>query len=166
MRTQPRKDWAVYLLVALTGSVAGTIPAYGADQSAAGTDARPPVKSEHPNSRTRDPATSIAKRLDLDAKQTAQARRLLIIRQARIRAIWTDDAIAPDDRVGAVKAINETTEAQIRALLSDEQKKKYFQPRPNAGPTTDPQPSVADWMNVNRPRKDSSPAPTPDPAPK
>jgi hypothetical protein len=166
MRTQPRKDWAVYLLVALTGSVAGTIPAYGADQSAAGTDARPPVKSEHPNSRTRDPATSIAKRLDLDAKQTAQVRRLLIIRQARIRAIWTDDAIAPDDRVGAVKAINETTEAQIRALLSDEQKKKYFQPRPNAGPTTDPQPSVADWMNVNRPRKDSSPAPTPDPAPK
>jgi hypothetical protein len=156
----------VYLLVVLTSAVAGTVPAHAVDESAAGTDAPPPVRRAHPRP-TRDPAAALAKRLDLNVKQTAEVRRLLVIRQARMRAVWTDAAIAADDRVGAVKAINEKTEAQIRALLTEEQRKKYFQPRPSGSLATDPQPSVEEWLNVNRPRQlDSNPASAPDPTPR
>jgi hypothetical protein len=164
MWTQPRKSWVVYLLVVLTSAVAVMVPAQAGDESSAATDAPPPVRRAHPNLHTRDPAAAFAKHLDLDATQTAEVRRLLAIRQARIRAVWTDTAIAADDRVGAVKAINENTQAQIRALLTEEQQKNYIQPRPGESPAADSKLSVAEWMNVNRPRPNaSSPAAAPDP---
>jgi hypothetical protein len=162
--TQPRKSWAVCLLVVLTSAIAGTVPAHAVDESSAGTDAPPPVRRAHPNLPARDPAAAFAKRLNLDATQTVAVRRLLTIRQARIRAVWTDTAIAADDRVGAVKAINENTQAQIRALLTEEQKKNYIQPRPSESLATDSKLSVAEWMNVNRPHpNESSAAVAPDP---
>jgi hypothetical protein len=152
------------LLVALTSAFAGTVPAHAGDESAAGADAPPPVRRAHSNLHTRDPAAAFAKHLDLDATQTAEVRRLLAIRQARIRAVWTDTAIAADDRVGAVKAINENTQAQIRALLTEEQKKNYIQPRPSESVATDSKLSVAEWMNVNRSHpNESSSAVAPDP---
>ena len=120
-RTQPGRRWVVSLLV-LTSSIAGILPAYAADEGAAGAvpaqavgesvaapEAPPPLRRAHRNMRTRDPA----------------------------------------------------------ALLTEEQKKKYFQRRPDGSPAKDPQPSVAEWLNVNRPRQpDSSAATAPDPAPK
>src|SRR6266849_9250192 len=164
-RAQPRKTWAAFMLVVLASAQAGVVPAHAADQDDTSTDSSPPARRAPPNLRTRDPAAALAKRLDLNVQQTAEVRRLLVIRQARMRAAWTDPAIDADDRVGAVKAINEKTEAQILALLTEEQKKKYFQPRPRGSPATDPKPSVAAWLNANRPRQlDSRPAPAPDPS--
>jgi hypothetical protein len=167
-RKQPGKRWAACLLLVLTSAVAGTLTAYAAEEGAAGTDAPAPVKRAHPNMRMRDPAAVLAQRLELNSKQTAEVRRLLVNNRTKMRAVWNDAAIAPDDRVGAVKAINEKTQSQIRALLTEEQKKKYFQPRPDGSPANNnPQPSVAEWLNVNRPSQQvSSEATAPDPAPR
>jgi len=153
-------------LLALACVLAGTAPVRAADAVTAEPEAAQRVTQLHRTPPARDPAAAFAKRLDLDAQQQAQVKRLLAIRQAQIRNVWSDPSIAADDRVGAVKAINEKTEAQIRALLTEEQRKRYFQPRPSGSPATDPKPSVEEWLNVTRPRKDSSPAPAPDPTPR
>jgi hypothetical protein len=157
----------MFLLVVLGCAAAGTVPAQ-TEESAAAADAPAPVRRAHPNMRTRDPAAVLAKRLDLKPKQTAEVRRLLVNNQKKMRAVWNDAAIAPDNRIGAVKAINEKTQAQIRELLTEDQKKKYFQPRPDGSPANNnPQPSVAEWLNVSRPLQQvSSEATAPDPAPK
>jgi hypothetical protein len=134
------------------------------DEGVASSDARQPVtfarptSRAHPMPRARDPAAAFAKRLDLDPKQQAQVRGLLEIRQAQVRRVWTDPAIAGGDRVGAVKAINEKTVAQIRALLTEEQRKKYFQPRPIGSRATEPTLSVADWLKATTPKNPDSSA--------
>jgi hypothetical protein len=146
-----------FLYVALM-SAAALLPllARAADDGAATADAPPSVRFAHPAARAhtmphaRDPAAAFAKRLDLDATQQAQVRRLLENRLAQMRRVWTNPAIDAGDRVGAVKAINEKTAAQIRALLTDEQRKKYFQPRPIGSPATEPTPSVAEWLSAGR----------------
>lgn len=152
--------------------LASTIPAHAVDEGAArtdaaGADAAPPVRRASPSLHRRDPAAALAKRLDLDATQTAQVRRLLVLRQSQMRALWSDDAIAADNRVGALKAINERTEAQIRALLTEAQRKGYIQPRPSGSLATDPKPNVQEWLNASRPRQqNSSPPAAPDPTPR
>jgi hypothetical protein len=127
----------------------------GADEPAA----KPRVTHAHVPPHARDPAADLAKRLDLDPKQQQQVRKLLANRQVQMRRVWSDPAIAPDDRVGAVKAINDRTVVQIRELLTEEQKAKYIQPRPAGSASREPQPSVEDWLNASKPRNSDSSAP-------
>jgi hypothetical protein len=146
-------------LLVLACVLAGTAPVRVADAGAAEPDAPPPVTHAQRKPPARDPAVAFAKRLDLDAKQQAQVRRLLAIRQAQIRRLWSDPSIAGDDRVSAVKAINAKTVEQIRSLLTEEQKQKYFQPRPVGSPATEPGPSVEDWLHALRPQNPDASTP-------
>ena len=100
----------------------------------------------------RDPAAALARHLNLDANQLAQVRRLLAIQKAQIRKVWSDPSIDADDRVGAVKAINAKTVAQISALLTDEQRQKYFHPLPAGSLSAEHSPAVGDWMHALRPQ--------------
>ena len=104
----------------------------------------------------RDPAAALAKHLNLDANQLAQVRRLLAIQKVQIRKVWSDPSIDADDRVGAVKAINAKTIGQIRALLTEEQKQKYFQPLPAGSLPAEHGPGVADWMRALRPQTETT----------
>jgi Spy/CpxP family protein refolding chaperone len=145
-------------LLALACALAGTAAVRAADAGAAEPDAPPQVANAHPKPPARDPAAVFAKRLDLDAKQEAQVRRLLAMRQAQIRRLWSDPSIAADDRVVAIKSINAKTVEQIRSLLTEEQKQKYFQAVP-VGPATEPGPSVQDWLHALRPQNPDADAP-------
>lgn len=146
-------------LLALACVLAGTALVRAADAGAAEPGAPPRVTDSPRKPPARDPAAAFAKRLDLDAKQQAQVRRLLAIRQAQIRKVWSDPSIDGDDRVGAVKAINVKTIEQIRSLLTEEQKQKYFQPRPVGSPATEPGSSVEDWLHALRPQNPDAGAP-------
>jgi hypothetical protein len=146
-------------LLALACVLAGTAPVHAADAGGAEPDAPPPVTHAQRKPPARDPAAALAKRLDLDAKQQAQVRKLLAIQQAQIRRVWSDPSIDGDDRVGAIKAINAKTVEQIRSLLTEEQKLKYFQPRPVGSPATQPGPIVEDWMHALRPQNPDAGAP-------
>jgi hypothetical protein len=154
-----RKRTLYAALLALVSVLSYVAPLRAADAGAADPDAPPRVLNTHTRSPQRDPAAAFAKHLDLDAKQQAQVRRLLAIQRAQIRKVWSDPSIDDDDRVGAVKAIGARTVEQIRALLTEEQKQKYFQPRPSGSPPAAPSRSVADWLHALRPQDPDAGAP-------
>jgi hypothetical protein len=149
--TQQARSWTAPLL-ALACLLAGNATVRAADEGAATPDAAPPVTQPRRKAPARDPVAAFAKRLGLDAKQEAQVRKLLALQQAQTRKVWSDPAIAPDDRVGAVKAISAKTIEQIRALLTDEQMQNYIQPLPPGRRPTDPGTSVQDWMHAMTPK--------------
>ncbi len=134
--------WAAYLLASFACGVAGLPGARAGDAVA--------VTAAPQATRTRDPATALAKRLDLNAQQTSEVRQLLVSRQADMRALWTNNTVAAEDRIGAIKAINARTESQIRELLTEEQRKRYFQPKPSEAPADGTRPSVEHWLNASR----------------
>lgn len=146
-------------LLALVCVLAGTASVRAADADAVQPDTSAPVPQARHKLPARDAAATFAKRLDLDAKQEAQVRRLLANRQAQVRKLWNDPSIDGDDRVGAVKAINAKTVEQIRSLLTEEQKQKYIQLKPAASPATEPASSAEDWMHALRPRNPDAGAP-------
>jgi len=133
--------------------------AQAADAAESGVAAPAPTARLHRPAHARDPAAELARRLDLDAKQRSQVTRLLAVRQAQIRHVWNDPAVEADDRVGAVKAINDRTVRAIRALLSEEQRAKYIQAPPPGGPASGPQPSVEDWLNASKSKNSDAGAP-------
>lgn len=88
-----------------------------------------------------------ANALDLDARQQVGLRRVLEEQRAELQRIWRDTSIPAARRVGMTRALSERTEDRIRALLNDEQKKKYNAPRPQqAESAVSDTPSVEDWM--------------------
>lgn len=145
---RPAAAFALLLAFAL----AGATPVRATDTEAAEPELAQPVVHVHRKPLARDPAAAFAKRLDLDANQQAQVRGLLAIRQAQIRSVWSDPEIAGDDRVGAIKALNAKTVEQIRSLLTEEQKQKYFQPRPVGSVPPEPGPGVEEWLRALRPQ--------------
>jgi phosphatidylethanolamine-binding protein (PEBP) family uncharacterized protein len=57
--------------------------------------------------------------------------------------------LLPAERVPATRAVEDRTADQIRAMLNDEQKKKYNPPKPPPAPDTRP-PDVSAWMDATR----------------
>ncbi|MBV8782786.1 MAG: hypothetical protein JOZ67_01220 [Gammaproteobacteria bacterium] len=147
--------YATLLALAWLVAVSAPLRAVNADPGEPDAAAAPQKRQ----TQVHDPAATFAKRLDLDAKQQAQVSRLLAMRREQIHKVWSDPAIAASDRVGAVKAVNEKTIEQIRALLTEEQKQKYFQPRPAQGPPPAAGPSESEWLNktLSPPNSDASP---------
>ena len=66
-----------------------------------------------------------SKALNLDETQQAGLKAILERQQMRTNQIRFDSNIAGGDRIGRFRALQEETVLQIRALLNDEQKKKY-----------------------------------------
>jgi hypothetical protein len=58
--------------------------------------------------------------------------------------IWSDPKLLPAERTPATRALQERTADQIRAILSEQQKKLYNPPKPQGD--APPSPNVADWM--------------------
>jgi hypothetical protein len=93
----------------------------------------------------------LARGLDLDAKQQAELRRLLESQRDQIKRVWADGSIPAEDHVGATRAILETTRERIRAMLNDEQRKKYPAARSPRDPSPG-QPDVEQWMRLTQPK--------------
>jgi hypothetical protein len=104
-----------------------------------------------PRGGVEDRIQAMAKGLDLDAKQQVELRKLLESQRAQIKRVWADSSMPADDHVNATRAILMRTGDRIRAMLSEEQKKKYFAaatPRDSKVGS----PDVEYWMRVTRPR--------------
>ena len=96
----------------------------------------------------------LTKELDLDVKQQAQLRKLLEAQREQVMKVWADTTLAAANRVAATRAISDGTADQIRAMLNEEQKKKYNlakPPRDAAGGAA--RPDVEDWMNPAKPKQ-------------
>jgi len=86
----------------------------------------------------------LSKALQLDARQRAELLTILDNQRAAVAKIWHNPGLSPAERTPATRAVEERTADQIRAILSDEQKKLYNPPKPQGAES--PAPNVADWM--------------------
>lgn len=94
--------------------------------------------------------------LDLDASQQTQLRQILVDQYRQILAFRTGQSSAPPDMVGTPMAIYENTKTRIRAMLNEEQRKKYSVdvPHDQLAPT---QADLEHWMGLQEAKRRQSP---------
>ena len=87
--------------------------------------------------------------LGLDATQQTELRKVLQGQREQVKSLWSDTSVPAAQRISATQAISDRTGDQIRAMLNDEQKKKFNPPRPPRDETAaSVRPNVEDWMNA------------------
>ena len=89
----------------------------------------------------------LTKELELTAAQQAEVRRILVRQQLAVRQVWSNSTIDPLERAAATQSVTEHTGEAIRAILNEEQKKKYNLAKPDAPVEAGSQRSVEDWMH-------------------
>jgi hypothetical protein len=141
---------AAIMLVAAGSSAAAAEPAL--DQSAGDTVARPPTATPvaRPAARVRTDGSLqhrvdvLSTALQLDARQRALLVSILASQRQAVSKIWSDPALLPAERTPATRAVEERTADQIRAILSEEQRRRYNPAKPQGA--APPLPNVEDWM--------------------
>jgi hypothetical protein len=86
--------------------------------------------------------------LDLDAAQQQAVRKILLVQREAIKHIREDPAIAPEDLAPAVRLVGEQTADRIRAVLGEEQKKKYNRRLPDGALSTQTNADVEGWLRT------------------
>jgi hypothetical protein len=95
----------------------------------------------------------LATELGLDAGQQVQVRKVLEDQRQQMKALWADTGMPAGQRVNATRAISDRTADRIRALLNEEQRKKYIAERkPRAAGDDAGKPDVEHWMDATRPK--------------
>jgi protein CpxP len=153
----------LWLLAALTASslhpaasLADSEPSPVKVTAAAGNAAGAPRRES--GTRLDHQVRVLSKALDLDPMQQSQLRSVLESQRVQLDKLWSDSTIPAEYRITATRKISDQTADRIRALLSEEQRKKYgphVEPHstaPGAGEKT-----VEEWMNATKAK--SSPAP-------
>jgi hypothetical protein len=88
---------------------------------------------------------NFAETLNLDPAQQVGVKAVLERQQREARQIQFDQSISGTERIGRFRALQQDTVSRIRALLNEEQKKKY-DPLNHGTAATASQPSVEDWL--------------------
>jgi hypothetical protein len=96
-----------------------------------------------------DQVRGLAKTLDLNEGQQLAVKKILEQRRRDSLSISRDSSAT--DRTSRFRDLQVRTAAQIRAVLNDEQKKKYNPLGQRPPQQTSPQPSVEDWMKATTP---------------
>jgi hypothetical protein len=97
-------------------------------------------------------AKRLAKLLDLTETQQAKLAQILASQHEQIRKLWSDQRVPSEYRVGEMRAINDKTEDQIRALLNDEQKKKYIASHAQQTAHSAEESNLDYWLNATKPK--------------
>jgi hypothetical protein len=111
-----------------------------------------PAERSHAATDLADRVKAFTKALDLNALQQIQLRKILLERRDTIRKIWSDRSLLPAERVPATRAANERSGDEIRAMLNDEQRKKYNSAPPSGAPDHGDKRSIEQWLDAARPR--------------
>lgn len=90
----------------------------------------------------------LGKELDLDERQKAEVRKILIQQSEEIRAAWSNSTQPAAVRIAASRAIGDKTAERIRALLNDKQREKYIKPRPKMPDAAQAPDKVEGWINA------------------
>jgi type IV secretory pathway VirB9-like protein len=93
---------------------------------------------------------ALSRMLNLDTRQQASVRELLQRQRMQVMQIWEDAGVPAAYRVHATQMLSEQTSERIRALLNEEQKKKFPQPQPMRAAPTDSLGgrSIDEWISV------------------
>lgn len=96
---------------------------------------------------------ALAQTLDLDAMQQSALRQVLEGQREQVMKVWSDSSVPATYRISATQAISSKTADQIRALLNEEQRKKYNAPRQIHEMAGTSKRSVEDWMEATKPKQ-------------
>lgn len=120
--------------------------AAGADSAApqAHHTYRPPIIDER--------VKQFGKKFDLNEAQQAAVKKILEQRQQETLRIRLDPSLTGGARIERFRALQDTTVARIRAVLNQEQRKKYNPLAPRAIPQAPEQRSVEDWLKLTTPQ--------------
>jgi hypothetical protein len=133
-----------FLLLALGSPILLSQPALG--QAAGAASPEQQARRRYTRLGIDDQVKGLARNLDLnDAQQSAVKKILEQRRQATLRIGRESSG---SDRISRFRALQVRTAAQIRAVLNDEQKKKYNPLGQRPPQQTSPQPSVEDWIKA------------------
>lgn len=107
---------------------AGAAPAVEGDQAAVQVPQDTPRRERRVSPLDRR-VILLTRELGLDATQQARVKKVLERQREEVARVWSDASIPAARRVSATQAISDRTADRIRALLNDEQRKKYIKPR-------------------------------------
>jgi len=108
------------------------------------------AKPRHPrrqNLTVDDRVQTLSKALDLSETQRAEVKKVLEHQRELVRRMRDDQSPAVD-YTSRLRAINNNTVQQIRALLNEGQKKKYAPAQPPKTEPSTPSPTVEDWLKT------------------
>lgn len=97
---------------------------------------------------TDDQVKRFAESLDLSETQRSDVKRILEFRQVQTRRIRLDGSLSGAERISRFRSLQDSTVARIRAVLNDEQKKKYDPLLVRQAQKDPPSASVEDWMKA------------------
>ncbi|HEY2634793.1 MAG TPA: hypothetical protein VGI51_08710 [Steroidobacteraceae bacterium] len=154
----------LWLLAALTASsldpgvsLADSEPSSVKMTAAAGNAATSPRRES--GTRLDHHIRALSKALDLDPMQQSQLRSVLDGQRVQLDQLWSDTHIPAEYRITATRKISDQTADRIRALLTEEQRKKYV---PHAEPhSTAPgagERTVEEWMSATKAKSSPTPA--------
>jgi hypothetical protein len=92
----------------------------------------------------------LERELGLTSKQQEAVRQILRGQREAVRQIWEDPSISPAERAPAVRLLGERTADRIRAVLNEEQKKKYNRPTPDGALSAQANVDVPGWLRAAR----------------
>jgi Spy/CpxP family protein refolding chaperone len=143
VRGRPGRTFLSIVLALLAGYCVSSRVVAG-DQ-APGSVAPKQTRRQSNRSTIDERASRFARNLDLTEAQQASVKKILEQQRQEILRIRNDPSIAGSAGIDRVRALQEKTVERIRAVLNEEQKKKYDPLAPRKIPPT-PQPSVEDWL--------------------
>jgi hypothetical protein len=98
-----------------------------------------------------DQVKRFAQSMGLSQTQQSEVKQILEFKRVQIRRIRLDGSLSGEERIGRLRALQDSTVTWIRGLLNDEQKKKYDPlAARQAQKNSTPQPSVEEWMKAAR----------------
>jgi len=112
--------------------------------------ATPPQPAHHGHKRPSmdDRIKVLARNLDLSEAQQAAVKKILEERQQETLRLRLDPSLSGEARIGRFRALQDSTVAQIRAVLNEEQRNKYDPLVPRRLQPAPDQRSVDDWLKL------------------
>ena len=95
-----------------------------------------------------DQVKRFAELLDLSEAQQSKVKKALEFQQVQIRRIRLDGSVSGAEKINRLRGLQDNTVASIRAVLNDEQKKKYDPLAVRQAQKGSSQTSVEDWMKA------------------
>jgi len=117
-------------------------------QTSAKSEAPPQARTVFKRVTIDDQVKRFAQTLNLSETQQSQVKKILEFRQVQTRRIREDGSISGADRISQFRGLQDSTVGRIRAILNDEQQKKYDPLMVRQTQQTSPQPSVEDWLKA------------------
>jgi hypothetical protein len=87
----------------------------------------------------------LTRALQLDPEQQGAVRRALQEQQQQVQQVWVAGPASAADRIAAIRHVSAGTAERIRAVLSEEQRKRFNPPAP-AGPESFRSVNVEEWL--------------------